>query len=328
MKGLASFPLMNICLIIFLLTAPAGAAISPCNQMTGSVSPDGLSVTLVVYDPKINGNWIYMYSMGTPITNFNISNGIARWCEGSGSPFNGYVVHVLFDPESGWRLDQSENFPSLDVNSLKEANGVVSVEGAYDVYYSTYDPLKGMWVGVKLYMGMPITPFLVNQDGIVAYFCGYPFDAVSCNIYDNTTYRGWKEKVVSATNFIIEQGCVKIGSGGNTIYWGYNPATGSWQEGATQSKAFIYANPTKGNPPLWVWFWDLSIGALAKQWNFGDGSPVVDGWSCGHNYPNKGIYTVSQFVVGYPGGFFDETTKTIYVGTGQGNPAVPLLLLD
>ena len=320
MKRLASLILLKICLISFLLTAPAGAAISPCNQMTGSVSPDGSSVTLVVYDPKVNGNWIYMYSMGTSITNFNISNGIARWCEGAQSPYDGYIVHVLFDPNRGWRLTQSNIIYNLDSNTLTEANGVVSAEGSYHVYYSTYDPFKGEWVSVD--SSVNYTPFLVNKDGIVAFFSDH--ETVSCDIYDNTIFRGWKKKIFDPANtFSVEQACVKI----EYTYWGYNPYIGVWQEGVTQSKAFFYADPTRGKPPLWVWFWDLSLGAVIKQWTFGDGTSVYGG-SCSHNYPKVGTYTVTQLVAGYPGGGADAASKPIYVGMGQGIPAIPLLLLD
>jgi PKD repeat protein len=35
--------------------------------------------------------------------------------------------------------------------------------------------------------------------------------------------------------------------------------------------AGFVASPTAGNPPLTVWFTDLSLGASARSWDFGDG---------------------------------------------------------
>ena len=323
MKRLTYWTLINICLISLLLAAPTGAAISPCNQMTGSVMPDGSGLTLVVDDPRPDVNqWIYMYSVEPPntITHFNISNGIARWCEGyylETGFYNGRVVHVLFDPARGWQLGQSSN-SDWALNSLMEANGVVSVEAVSRAYFSTYDPIKGYWASLEENEGGYYIPLLANKDGVVAFFVNM-FDPkeVQFYIYDYTLttpgISGWRRgSQYPANTADITQASVVVDG---KLWWGYDPVSQVWQSGiVTQAKAFIYANPTQGTPPLWVWFWDLSLGAQAKQWNFGDGSPVVDGRSCGHNYPNKGIYTVNQFVVGFPGGFFDETTKTIYVG--------------
>jgi hypothetical protein len=333
MKRLGSLILMKICLVSLLIVAPAGAAISPTNQMTGWT--DGSSIHLEVYDPKINANWIYMYSMGTSITNFNISNGIARWCEGSqvGTEYKGYIFHVLFDPapDRGWMLNQSNYFDDLVVNTLTESNGIVSGVGwrnfGFVAYFSTYDPVKGKWIA-KDSNDFNNYPFLVNQDGIVT-VSDPSWQWVKCYIYDNTPGRlAWQEKTLyPVAGSSIEQATVKVDFGGATTYWGYKPLSGTWEEGQSLSKACIYTHLTRGSPPLWVWFWDLSLAAVTKQWTFGDG-PSVYGGSCGHNYPNVGTYKVTQLVAGYPAGGADATSTYIYV-LGPGiPPSLPLLLLD
>ena len=330
MKRLGSLILMKICLVSLLIVAPAGAAISPTNQMTGWT--DGSNVHLEVYDPKIDGYWIYMYSIGSLITNFNISNGIARWCEADsigGGYYVDHIAHVLFDPDRGWIYGASDWIGTIDKSSLQESNGVVSVWGLTDpygewkdVYFSTYDPVKGYWVSVSKVTAA--YPFLVNQDGIIAFFYDDPTSPgdpaspqVRCYIYDNAPGRGWRKGIFSpAPFFSVEQASVRIDYGGTTTTYGYKPVDGIWQEGQTLCKAYFWANPNRGSPPCgsgsgifsWQHWPNNGTSGMAPQFIVGAAAAITI---------RTGEYIPDQFVVGFPGGFFDETTKTIYVRQGR-----------
>ncbi|MDI6784792.1 MAG: PKD domain-containing protein, partial [bacterium] len=73
--------------------------------------------------------------------------------------------------------------------------------------------------------------------------------------------------------------------------------------------AYFVASPTSGNPPLWVWFTDMSIGATSWSWNFGDGGSSGER-STYHIYNSYGVFTVTQSVSG-PGGSHSATATII-----------------
>jgi PKD repeat protein len=57
---------------------------------------------------------------------------------------------------------------------------------------------------------------------------------------------------------------------GNT--WGYNTHSGAWTNGHSAPYAYFVASSEAGNPPLDVYFVDMSVGASGWNWDFGDGS--------------------------------------------------------
>jgi len=63
------------------------------------------------------------------------------------------------------------------------------------------------------------------------------------------------------------------------------------------------ASPTSGNAPLSVKFTDKSTGSPTEwKWNFGDGSPIIDGKTSAyknptHVYSKAGTYTVKETAI-------------------------------
>jgi PKD repeat protein len=82
------------------------------------------------------------------------------------------------------------------------------------------------------------------------------------------------------------------------------------------------AAPTSGSEPLTVQFTDASTsydGITARQWSFGDGSPVSTAQNPSHQYTHSGVYTVT-LTVHEADGDSDAETKVSYVTVGDIDP--------
>ncbi len=76
--------------------------------------------------------------------------------------------------------------------------------------------------------------------------------------------------------------------------------------------AAFYGDPTSGDAPLTVNFYDQSTGAVTSwDWDFGDGTPHSSEQNPGHEYADSGHYTVSLTVSGPCGS--DGETKMDYI---------------
>jgi PKD repeat protein len=82
------------------------------------------------------------------------------------------------------------------------------------------------------------------------------------------------------------------------------------------------AVPVSGFAPLLVQFTNLSVGALAYVWDFGDGSPTVTTVHPAHTFTAPGTYLVTLVGTG-PGGT-DTEAKPNYVIVSAVPPAVPV----
>jgi PKD repeat protein len=81
--------------------------------------------------------------------------------------------------------------------------------------------------------------------------------------------------------------------------------------------AAFYGNPTSGDVPLTVNFYDQSTGAVTSwDWDFGDGTPHSSAQNPVHEYTSKGLYTVTLTVSGPCGS--DGETKTDYINVTEG----------
>jgi PKD repeat protein len=209
--------------------------------------------------------------------------------------------------------------------------------------YAAYDPIKGAWQNqIWLPLGGPLPGFSVknlkvtNRDGVVLLFYEYEFagwksSSLNADIYDAVSGK-WQSQVAPGYQGVIFSDqdpvvLISYSTANATIYttWGpstfpgvvyydthgYDHSTQNWYHSATNVKSYFAAQPTQGPQPLWVWFWDLSLGAITEGWTFGDGSPASYVRSCVHTYSNPGNYEVHQYVVGSFGA--DSTSTTINV---------------
>jgi PKD repeat protein len=77
------------------------------------------------------------------------------------------------------------------------------------------------------------------------------------------------------------------------------------------------ASQTTGEAPLTVSFTDESMGSPTEwKWNFGDGSPIIDGTTSAyqnptHTYEEAGVYEVKETAINSAGR--DTETKTGYI---------------
>lgn len=338
--------LLLLALVGVLLAASTDAAIPPVKIERGGAQEH--SVDLVVYDPHYPWGLHFFYNSSPAvfITNFTITgNGIAYWVEQTGDLF--WFRYAIYDPGfSDIVLGSSPVLTDFVEASLQEKDGVVSCWGqdwgifpdkVNVVSYSTYDPIRGEWVtgNSKNFQSILLDPMLVNQNGIVAFYYEVvtptPDWAVLGYIYDYTRH-SWREGIFKlSTSFSIDQLSIKFIVGGDTMYRGYNPIEGGvWQSGHTRNKSFFSVYPNSGKKPLWVSFWDLSIGALpGSDWTFGDGesAPLA---SLNHRYQTGGIYVAYQNVIGIYGS--DWTKTNIYVSPLPGSTGnlgfLHLLLLE
>ena len=219
-----------------------------------------------------------------------------------------------------------------------------------DVAYSIYDPVQGQWkTGGSYYNGdgsiyWPTVKDLTVDSGMVAWRVdwgamgvgGLANEEVGYAIYDPSlqgpgdsawrtgdhTYWGdlgvWTITDVAIRDQSVEwaaihsSGMTDEGSVGynfdDVLGWGWG-----WRSGQTDPMAYFYASPTSGDPPLSVWFWDMSIGGASWSLDFADGSSTTTGRSALHEFDWSGKYAVTQTVTGPAGS--DSSNVTITVGS-------------
>ncbi len=264
---------------------------------------------------------------------------VQAWIETSNSQYR--VVYTVYDPKLGsWVQDDWGWFSSGDirsVGSLTVADGIVAwramyrhsyeTEMKYNIFYRVYDPALGRWKegewGWFSSGDIRSAGSLTVADGVVAWRAMYRYSYetemkynVLYNIYDPSrgSWRdgqwGWYEYYPGSLS--ITNATVTWIANSQNYTRGYNPNNGSWYSGTTKPLAYFHASPTSGNPPLWVWFTDMSIGGTSWWWNFGDGGES-SARSPSYTFNNIGVFTVTQTVTGpYEN---DSTSITIITDT-------------
>jgi PKD repeat protein len=196
--------------------------------------------------------------------------------------------------------------------------------GLWKTYSTTWQDLvyQNNWDGVSAFL---------SQDGVVAWLYGehesYPGTrkewTVGYAIYDpgrgswkSGTSSWWDDYPFGFVSMSITNATVSYSHDGTTYTSGYNPGTGSWYNGPTKPLAWFVSSVTSGNPPLFAWFTDMSIGAASWSWNFGDGG-TSSTRSPSHTFNGVGIYTVTLSVTG-PGG---SSSKSATIKTDTTAPS-------
>jgi PKD repeat protein len=245
---------------------------------------------------------------------------------------------------SGW-AEQKESADvsgfAQAVSGLQNLNGVVCwLEridrggGIYDnyVFHATCDPVQNWRVarpGAATYHGTLDTLGLTTHDGVVAWrdssqagsTCSF---TVRYSIY-NPISRGWQSGfwtsgsvsclAVSYPNIV--NATVQWTRSGTTFTRGYIQGLG-WGATPTTTYAYSVASSIIGNPPLSVWFIDMSIGASGWSFNFGD-SGVSSAPSPVHIYSSAGVFTAVQTVTGSSG--TSSFRKSVYTVVPPRHPA-------
>lgn len=324
------------CLLGCLPTAPAYDFSSPVQNV--AVTLDGNTVSYQVTDP-ISGE-AKTGSANTPgVVNAPVpSGGVVAWVAGStvhyriydlirGAWMGGSVdsagATVVSEPKNhhgvvAWNADTMVYFAVYDptrglwmlasrlsggfVYEVKNLDGVVAwVSGTTTVYYRTYDPVAGQWRGGSVASpGAPSITDLAVADGVAAWSASTD---IYCRTYDHAAGT-WKDANVSKPGYVtaltITQGTVTWTSGTTNYTRGFNRTNAAWYNGVTLPYAGFVASPSAGNPPLTVWFTDLSLGASAWSWNFGDGgtSSVRTPYHVFHGFAR---FNVAQTVTGPAG---------------------------
>jgi PKD domain len=301
-----------------------------CPPAFSCLRVSGLQHSSKVYDPQ--RGW-REGSSGTGNLNPSLVNndGVVAWSTVRAgttiTPGWSTVEFVVYDPGRGeWRSGEVTvpGFSSLLINQ----DGVVAwrwsyvVAGTtyYSVDYAVYDPGRGSWQQHAI-SGFPSAPVLLNQDGVVAWRHGYVAGFTTYYSVDYAVYdpgRGsWKGSGQSGLTSVpsvmsITNATVNWSGGGTTYTRGYNHNTGAWYSGPTLPFASFVASPTSGSPPLFAWFFDMSIGGTSWNWSFGDGAGS-SARSISRTFASVGVYTVTQTVSGPAG--THSTSRVITVGS-------------
>jgi PKD repeat protein len=274
-----------------------------------------------IFDPKLDSWQESSWVTSNSVFSITSQNGIVAWGCYSGSPSSGYIysiIYCVYDPAAeAWKVGSW----SQQVNSVYGfvVQGAVVAWGyywgspasgyIYGVNYCIYDPAAGVWKMSGWSQSANSVYNLVVQDGVVAWgyywgspSSGYTFGVNYC-VYDPAAgawnMGSWSNSQ-SVSGVTIQNATVYWSAGGYNYTRGYDYNTLSWYDGLTLPCAYFVAAPTSGNPPLWVWFTDMSIGAVNWGWTFGDGGTSIERSSF-HTYSTYATFTVVQSVSGAAG---------------------------
>ena len=249
----------------------------------------GAAVHFVVYEPTV-GEWVRGQQAASPTYNLRNEQGILSWSSGN-------VVYVCaYDPaRKAWAGDSIVSGTTFD---LSNQDGIVAWSSGNTVYYTIYDPNLGRWVRGSTTSGT--TASLRNEGGAVAWGSG---NAVFCRVYDprQQTWMSQQDTQTSPpSNLAITNAIVTWSVVGGTRTRAYNPLSSAWTNAPAPPLAHFAVSTNAGVPPLLVRFIDMSIGARAWGWSFGDGGASF-GTSPAYTYAGVGRYNPSLLITGAAG---------------------------
>jgi PKD repeat protein len=296
-----------VLLLLLLCWAPASFAFyAPLQNVTASAN--GSTINYSVYDPSLGKQVAGSYNASGTVSGLTVQEGIVSCVIGSVNPFL-----AVYDPgRESWEIYNPQLPPIDAIDSIIIKNGMAVLKSGMlyaSLYIVQYDALKGGWASV-IY-GNYLT---ANKSGVVIYRYdsdlgyGYPNGYV---IYDPTrgTFEG-EQVAMGATSFAIsDNGTVTYTLNGVNYTRGYDATAGTWYAGQTKTQAAFAAQPAVSNGVVWVT--DMSIGAIAWNYDFGDGTPSSGQRSPYHTYANEGTYTVSQTAFGPAGS--SSTSHTVKI---------------
>lgn len=227
----------------------------------------GNTVYYRVYDPT-RGGWragstVMSASAGTDL---RTTNGVVSWSSGN------TVYFTVYDPALGqWQTGSRAN--AATTSNLTNAHGVVVWSSSTIISARTYDPNRRLWAALDSSpLGSPSD--LKTGDGVVAWSIG---STAYYEVYDSSR-SNW---VTGSQPF--SGTTVGVGVNSGTVSWststsqsytrGYS--NGVWYAGVTLPSAAFFISTNFSNPPLTVYFVDMSIGANAWNWSFGDGGSSI-----------------------------------------------------
>lgn len=268
----------------------SGSAVTP--GVAGTPQPVGGVVAWVaqkvvylrVYDVRL-GTWQGRNvdrRDATFVSEPQVNHGIVAWSADA----TGYCA--VYDPARGWVV---ESVPTpAPIGTVRTAEGIAAfISGAAHVYWRCYDPGAGAWRGEAL--PGPTAPSVTDLtvgDGLLAWSLNA---VVYCRTYDQARGAMAGAAVPVSAGYVpdlrIQNGAVLWTDGLTPQTRGYNRTNATWYAGLTLPYAHFYAYPTNGNPPLLVWYADLSLGASSRTWHFGDGTTatqrtplhIFNGWA-------------------------------------------------
>jgi len=286
-----------------------------------------------VYDPGTGHVESGGSSLCVGIYDLVVASGVVAWVEWNGTQLS--VACAVYEPQPGhqhWHYGGS--YLCQGISNLTTADGVVAWEEwngtQSSVTCAVYDPQPGHqhWHDGGSWLCQGIFN-LTTADGVVAWAeWNGTASAAAYAVYDpRPGHQHWHDGgsgwYSSITDLAVANATVTYRANSSARTAGYDPSRSAWYSGTTKPLAWFYAAPTSGNPPLWVWFFDLSIGANSWAWNFGDGgaSGVRSPY---HVYGSVGVFTVSQFVSGPAG----SSTATGTIRTDFMAPSGTVLIND
>lgn len=232
-----------------------------------------------VYEPSA-GQWRSLDEASATTYNLRVADGIVAWSTAS------EVHFACYDPARGqWK---AQAVAAANVLDLVNTNGVVAWSSSGTVFHAVYDPIPGRWQLAQAVVGGPVA--LRSADGVLAWATG---PAVYCRVYDGREGAWQSETAVLGypSNLAITNGVVTWSMVGGTATRAYDPDARHWTNRPTPPLALFAVSADRGPAPHRVRFMDMSVGAVAWLWDFGDGRQSSERAPT-HLFEGLGRYTV------------------------------------
>jgi PKD repeat protein len=325
-------------LFLVLAAAPGLAYWPPLQATTGptvAISGANRVVNFSVHNPATGADIGYTYIAGpsatTTVDGTGGAHGLLYWRvrDTSTGPARYRLVMAVYDPGLGWQVKEGA-WHAQQVTVRGCHSGVVLYEhyngtNSYGEYAWTYLPGSGTWRDASWLFPKPPAYFAV-YDGVVA-FKGQPdVESVQykiyCAIYDHLVAGAWVGYESQYYQAFLDYLGISNGTVNYTVNGahkvGYDCTAVTWFEGLdTRLRAGFLARPTSGEPPLTVWFTDLSQGAKTidpQQWRMDYSDSSFDTWRSGyHIFNGFQRYDVTQTVTGPTGATHSDTQEDLIV---------------
>lgn len=309
---------------------PAGIVVEPLNRNGVVAWSNGNAFNLRTYDPS-RTNWVKLTVAAPTAQDLRSHRGVTAWSSGNQVHYHVYepatgqfysesVASSTFDLRSSdgvvswisgnavflrtfnpalrrWEVLNVAGGPTFDLSST---NGLVAWSSGNVVRTRVYDALRNRWVGDDAATGAPLGQ-LWNDSGLVAWSTG---GILWTRLFNPASGQWVPGQLVSLSGTAIALGITNA-----TAFWsdglttiprrlGYDWYKSAWSTNATLALPLFAVSTNAGKPPLSIRFTDLSVGATAQSWNFGDGSSPSLQRSPSHVFTNLGRFNVSLTLAG------------------------------